>query len=330
MLSHIYIYDNTETCHNPFRNIAIEEYLTLHVPEYAVVLYLWQNEKTVVIGRNQNPYRECRVEELEAAGGHLARRLSGGGAVYHNLGNLNFTFAAPASLYDLTKQVSVIRKAASSFGIPVEQTGRNDLTTGGRKFSGNAFYRHGNRRYHHGTILISEDMKNMVRYLDTPASKLHSKKVESVPSRVVNLADLNPAVTVGAFRSAMQAAFGKVYGFTPEMICDKDLDWEEIGRREDFFASNEWRLKRNSDFTNEWEQKFPWGRIKISVKVDHGTITDAAVDSDGIYPGAVAAVPAALKGLPYGIGNIQTAIRAIPVTEEEEWDVLQDMAEMIR
>ena len=125
---------------DPFENLAIEQHLLETVGGGCCLFYLWQNQNTVVIGKNQNPYSECRVSLLEAEGGHLARRLSGGGAVFHDLGNLNFTFLVPTADYDLAKQQRVLLTACQSFGIPAEFSGRNDLLADGRKFSGNAFY----------------------------------------------------------------------------------------------------------------------------------------------------------------------------------------------
>lgn len=130
-------------CTDPHRNLATEAYLTETVPEDTCILYLWQNRHTVVIGRNQNAWRECRTTLLEQEGGVLARRLSGGGAVYHDMGNLNFTFSLPTADYDLRRQQEVLVAACRRLGIPAECSGRNDILTGGRKFSGNSFYHHG-------------------------------------------------------------------------------------------------------------------------------------------------------------------------------------------
>lgn len=159
---------------DPWYNLAVEEIL-LDTVRDGFILYLWQNRDTVVIGKNQNPWKECRVRMLEKDGGYLARRLSGGGAVFHDLGNLNFTFLMNRSDYDLEKQVNVILTAVRSLGIPAEKNGRNDLVINGRKFSGNAFCFRKNSAYHHGTILVSSSLEKMTKYLQVPEEKSDPK-----------------------------------------------------------------------------------------------------------------------------------------------------------
>jgi len=209
---------------NPYNNLALEEYLLNHVKEEECILYLWQNEKTVVIGKNQNAWKECKIRELEEDGGKLVRRLSGGGAVFHDHGNLNFTFLVHKDNYDIDKQLDVIVRAVKNLDIHAEKTGRNDITVEGRKFSGNAFYTDGNRSYHHGTILISVDMNNLSKYLNVSRDKLMSKGVESVKSRVVNLKEYNPNLDIDKMKKELLLAFSEVYDCELTPIDQKEVD----------------------------------------------------------------------------------------------------------
>ncbi len=140
---------------NPWYNLAVEKRL-FRLGYDGVILYIWQNANTVVIGKNQNAWRECDLAAMEKDDVRLARRESGGGAVFHDLGNLNFTFLVPNELYDVRRQLAVIQRAVAVFGLETEQSGRNDLllTENGCKFSGNAFQRSATHSLHHGTILI--------------------------------------------------------------------------------------------------------------------------------------------------------------------------------
>ena len=188
---------------NPYKNLAVEEYLLLHCEDKECILYLWQNQNTVVIGRNQNAWKECKVTKLEEENGHLARRLSGGGAVYHDLGNLNFTFLVNKDEYSLEKQLQVIINAMGRLGLKAEKSGRNDILIDGKKFSGNAFYEQEKHCYHHGTIMVDVNKEILSRYLTVSKDKLKSKGVDSVKSRVTNLVEAGKIKDVEVYSDAL-------------------------------------------------------------------------------------------------------------------------------
>lgn len=270
------------SCTDPYENLAREEFLTFHVEPGECVLYLWQNAHTVVIGRNQNCWKECRVAELEASGGRLARRLSGGGAVYHDLGNLNFTFCMKKEDADVPKQTSVIRRAAASFGLDARLTGRNDVTVGGRKFSGNAFFDSKGCYYHHGTLLLHTDTSLMTKYLRPSAAKLASKGVASVRSRVVNLQELCPDITVGSMKEAMIKAFSEEYGRPAESFDRDRFDEAKIRQLTGRFGSWEWKYGRRIPFTNQFIRRFAWGEAELSLKVNGGVVEEAVFATDSM------------------------------------------------
>lgn len=268
---------------NPYWNIAVENYLVEHAEK--VTLYLWKNRRTVVIGQNQNPYSEVNVEALEADGGYLMRRKTGGGAVYHDDGNLNFSFVAPKALYDQQRQFGVIQRAVESFGLHTELSGRNDILAEGRKFSGNAFSRGRINDLHHGTLLIKGDMSDLARYLMPKPAKLQKHGVASVRSRVVNLAELNPEITPESITPRLRSAFEAEYGaVATEIPLDSIIQQPAVRTLHDMFASDEWKYGRWRTFTAQRSAQFGWGGVELALTVDeaHGIITDVQIASDAL------------------------------------------------
>ena len=312
------------TSFDPYYNLAVEQHLMNTMDATTGILFLWQNQNTVVIGRNQNPWRECRTSMLEADGGHLARRFSGGGAVYHDLGNLNFTFLLPTSDYDVPKQLSVILEACQELGIPAEATGRNDLTVEGRKFSGNAFYKNGNVSCHHGTLMVHVDREKLGRYLDPSAAKLRAKGVESVRSRVINLSELRPGLTCDDFHEPMKTAFSRVYGL-PCQACSLQ-DCSEIQSLRQDFSDWNWLYGPKLPFTFFCESHFPWGEIGLSLDVDQGTIRNAAVSTDSMDWTLSQRLESALIGCRFSMEDLSAAIRS---TFQSEITICQDLIRML-
>lgn len=285
---------------NPYWNIAVENYLV----EYAegIVLYLWKNRRTVVIGQNQNPYSEVNLEALTADGGYLMRRKTGGGAVYHDDGNLNFSFVVPKRLYDQQRQFAVIQRAVESFGLHTELSGRNDILAEGRKFSGNAFSKGTRNDLHHGTLLISGDMSDLARYLKPKPAKLQKHGVSSVRSRVVNLGELNPEITAVSIVPRLKEAFGAEYAENSD--CLECLDFSEIIGRPEVqrlyagFASDEWLYGRWRSFTAQRTAQFEWGGVELSLTVDQTQhrITDVQIATDALDLAALERAKSLLVG----------------------------------
>jgi lipoate-protein ligase A len=318
---------------DPFLNLALEEYLLDHLQPRECILYLWQNQNTVVIGRHQNPWRECKVEELEKEGGRLARRISGGGAVFHDLGNLNFTFLLPRADYDLPRQLQVIVGAARLLDIRAEQSGRNDITVDGRKFSGNAFHLRRDRAFHHGTILVSVDICKLGRYLQVSADKMRSKGVQSVAARVANLAEFRPGLTVSEMVEALKVAFQQTY--CPMSVCEEAEtyhDYPEVVALRGKYASWEWRFGQTPPFDVEWQTRFLWGGLDLCLCLDGGRIVSATLYSDAMDERFITDLSSALVNRIYQAEDVRKAVRQIEVERESEpfrQDVLHWLTEIL-
>ncbi len=306
MIEKLYIYNST--CVDPYFNIATEKLLLESVEKNACILYLWQNQNTVVIGRNQNAWVECRTSLLEDEGGKLARRLSGGGAVFHDVGNLNFTFLVRDEDFDVDRQLSVIQAACASFGLTAEKSGRNDLLVQGHKFSGNAFYHSDGHAYHHGTLLIDADMEKLSRYLTPSKAKLEAKGVASVRSRVTNLKALVPELTCDDMRKYMQTAFSEVYGHNAEEITLSEDNIKTIKSYAEELGSWQWLYGPRLPFTFSCEERFSWGSISLQLQVESGHIKTAQVYSDAMDWEIADETAKALIGCRFTCSDMQKAI----------------------
>lgn len=304
---------------NPWFNLSFEEYLVNCVDPDEVILYLWQNQHTVVIGKHQNPWREVRVSELEADGGKVARRLSGGGAVYHDLGNLNFTFVMHKKHENLHKQLEVILEGVKKLGIEAEFSGRNDILAEGRKFSGNAFYYGKENYYHHGTLLIDVDMPNLGKYLSVSMKKLNAKGVESVKSRVINLKELNPEMTIENTIQAVSEAFSAVYTQPQDTFYISEDDAPEDAKdRYHHYASWDWLFGKTPDFDVAFEEKFTWGELVISFKLKGGIIEESAVYSDAMSTDLVDAVGTLFNGMKLDKTLLKATVKDLKVSNDHQ------------
>jgi lipoate-protein ligase A len=290
----LFIFESVE--HNPYLNLAAERYLTLHVEPESLILFLWQNRNTVVIGRNQNCYAECNIAEIEAGGGQIARRLSGGGAVYHDLGNLNFSFIASHDLYDVSRQLEVITNAVNCLNLPysAKKTGRNDIEINGAKFSGNAFLQAENC-CHHGTILISADFDKLVSYIRVSSEKTAYKGVKSVRSRVINLSELGE-VSVPDMKKALYNAFEREYEAEAEPLLPKSFEENELLDLNSFFSAKNWIYNKCYSLEYTVAARFDWGKVEVDFNVHNGQISEIQVFTDALETDLAETIKSALIG----------------------------------
>jgi len=267
---------------DPYYNLAAEEYL-LHNVESDDFFMLWQNAATVVIGRHQNAVEEVNVKRAEELGIKIVRRNSGGGAVYHDLGNLNFSFITawdPEKGADLDIFLDPVIRGLRSIGVNAERRGRNDLVAGGKKISGNAQYIHGGRILHHGTILVNSQLSVMPEVLNVQNDKIISKGIKSVRSRVANICESVPGpIDIEAVADALKNSLftngcAGEYSFTDEQVTlIKKLAAAKYG-------TWEWNFASSPDFSCKKSRRFPGGKIEVHLDVKDGFIEKCGITGD--------------------------------------------------
>jgi lipoate-protein ligase A len=270
---------------NPWFNLATEDYLFKNAPDQTQILFLWQNAPSIIIGRAQNPYLECQLNQIEKDGVLLARRQSGGGTVYHDLGNLNFTFISPIADYSKDTNFNILLRALQALNIPAIRSPRNDLLIShqgdDRKISGSAFRETKKTAFHHGTLLIHADLTRLTRYLAPHQKKLEAKGVPSVRSRVMNLIEIIPEISVSQVQDQIIQAFREHYA--PQSSTSQEIEDLNLASLEnlpslktcyELYASWEWRYGRTLPFTHRLEKTFSFGELSLLLSIENGVIQD--------------------------------------------------------
>lgn len=273
---------------NPHYNLAVEEYL-FNTSDDEVFL-LWQNSPTVVIGKNQNAYAEINKPLLEEKGVFLARRITGGGAVYHDEGNVNYSFISPSAKtdgIDFSYYVKPIIDALLKLGVKVSLSGRNDLVTSdGKKISGNAQHRVGNRVLHHGTLLFSSDLEFLSTVLNVDEEKLKSKAVKSTRSRVANVSTLIESdMSVDDFIAYISSHI--ITAYNPEIISIEEN--EEIVKLYERNKSIGWLYPERSMLSNYQitrKKRFNFGSVELDLYLKNDEILSLKISGDffGVLP----------------------------------------------
>lgn len=300
----IYISENT----NPWFNLATEDWLFQELDDFDQVLFLWRNADTVVIGRSQNPWLECRLDDMRNDEVLLARRQSGGGAVFHDLGNTNFTFLSKKSHYNKADNLAIITRALQkNWHINAKASGRNDIVVtlpdgSERKISGSAFKEKADRAFHHGTVLVNADMSRLANYLNPDKRKLEAKGIKSVKSRVMNASECAPDINHDGLLSAIITEFCEHYGAHVEPNILSTVTLQNIASLNNYYEklkSWDWLYGQTLEFTHRFNPRFNWGGVDIQLVVKNAAIKDVRVYSDSLYPDLIEALEQKLQGMSY-------------------------------
>lgn len=312
------LFVDNENTHDPRVNLAIEEYLIRNVAPDEEILLFYINEPSIIIGRNQNTFEEINAEYVEAHNIHVVRRLSGGGAVYHDLGNLNFSFIAPnaaGNFHNFQRFTQPVIDVLRAMGVPAELSGRNDIVVEGHKISGNAQYVAGARMVSHGTLLWDSQLDAVGEALRVRPSKIESKGIKSVRSRVANITEWLPQghEDILAFR---QAIIDGVFNHGPVnayALCE--ADWEGIRRiSAERYQSWEWNYGHSPAFNLRRSTRYAGGEIEALLNVDKGgLISGVRFCGDFFGQRDVAEVEQRLVGCRYAPAALRACLEGLAI-----------------
>lgn len=302
---------------DPAFNLALEQYVFDSMPRSNEYFMLWQNDNAIIVGRHQNTAEEINADYVREHGIRVVRRLSGGGAVYHDLGNLNFTFIVDAEHADrLNLQVFCLPvvRALERLGVRAEISGRNDITIGGKKFSGNSQYIREGRIMHHGTLMFDSDLSVVAGALNPAGDKLASKGVKSVRSRVTNIRPwLNQDITLRQFWDLLRRSMGEERDMLPGALTEDDLR-RVTAIRDTRYAAWEWNFGASPGYSIRKERRVEGcGKLQVFLEVERGKIAGFTVRGDYFGSGDSSDLARALTGCPLKREALNEALRAVPI-----------------
>lgn len=303
---------------DPRINLAIEEYLlkTMNVEQDPFLLF-YINEPSIIIGKNQNTAEEINTDYVDSNGIHVVRRLSGGGAVYHDHGNLNYSFITVddgESFRNFRKFTEPVVQALQGLGVNAELSGRNDLMAEGRKISGNAQFSTKGRMYSHGTLLFDTEVEAVVSALKVSKEKIESKGIKSIRSRVANISEfLEAPMSVTEFRSAiLHSIFDGEENVRYYELTDQD--WVGIHKiSKERYGNWDWNYGKSPKFNIKHSHRFPVGGIDVRLQVENGVVQDASIFGDFFGVGDVSEIESAITGIKYERASLDEAITGFDI-----------------
>ena len=299
---------------DPSWNLALEQYVFDNLPRDRVWLMLWQNDNAIIIGKHQNTLAEINEAFVQAQGIRVVRRLSGGGAVYHDLGNLNYTLIADenSDTMDFGRFCRPVIRALAACGVKAELNGRNDMTIQGQKFSGNAQYRKNGRIMHHGTLLFDSRMQMLAGALQVDEEKIKAKGVKSVRSRVTNIRPHLPQdMTLAEFRTKLLESILQEMPGAAYTLTEADLAAVEAIRRERY-GTWEWNYGRSPACDVRKKRRFEGcGTIEAFLTLKQGRIEAISFRGDFFSPEDPAILSAKLSGAPLEPSALEKALSSL-------------------
>lgn len=307
------------TSNDPAYNVALEAYAFQKLTDIDEIFILWINEPAIIIGRHQNTIQEINKEFIDKNGIHVVRRLSGGGAVYHDLNNLNYTIISnntQEGAFDFQTFSKPVIDTLAKLGVKAEFTGRNDLEINGQKFAGNAQAYYKGRMMHHGCLLFDVDMSVLGQALKVSKDKIESKGIKSVRARVTNIVDhLSDKITVQEFSDAILAQMNEEYPEMDEYVLS-DAELSEIqAMRDNQFATWDWTYGKAPEYTIERGVRYPAGKITTYANVENSTIKSVKIFGDffGVKP--VDDIEKMLEGVRYDYKDVLAALKTVDTSQ---------------
>jgi lipoate---protein ligase len=298
---------------DPRINLAIEEYALKNLDINETYLLFYINEPSIIIGKNQNTVEEINTDYVESNGIKVVRRLSGGGAVYHDLGNLNFSFITKddgESFHNFRKFTEPVIAALQKLGVNAELSGRNDILAEGRKISGNAQFSTKGRMFSHGTLLFDSEIEHVVSALRVKQDKIESKGIKSIRSRVANISEfLSDSMDIQQFRSHLLKNIFSESIDIPEYVLTEE-DWSKIHElSKERYQNWDWNYGKSPKFNSQHSHRFPVGSIDVRLEVNKGIIESCKIFGDFFGVGDVSEIETLLTGQKYEKATIEQALQ---------------------
>lgn len=305
---------------NPYFNLALEEYFLKHKDIKEDILILWQNDNTIVVGKNQNTYEELNAEYVNDNNINVVRRLSGGGAVYHDLGNLNFTIIQPSSSdhkNDFSFFTKPIIECLNKLGADAAFSGRNDILLDGKKISGNSQYFCKDKLLHHGTLLFNSEMTVLTKALKVKKEKFESKGVKSVGSRVTNISDyIDKSISLEKFKNMLVET---VFEYRKGEIKNYELTDTDIEKINELIKNKygtwEWNYGKSPEFNYSKEIRFDAGSVSVKINVADGIIKDFKIYGDFFEENPVEEVEDRFIGKRFEIAELKDVLEGIDISK---------------